>query len=236
MADHTTLAGVVPLLEPHFTVHALDRRGRGASTDRPGYAVEHEFADVALVVDTIAARTGRPVALYGHSYGATCALGAARITDEVHRLALYEPAFRGIFDYPPGFLERLETLIAEDQPEQAVELAMRERAGASLAQLKAMKAMPSWPARVAAAAAIPRELRVDATRAFDPDSHAAITTPTLLLLGEHGPPGQQAITTAIAATIANSKIVSLPGQEHMAQVTAPQLVADNLIQFMADAA
>ena len=40
MADHTTLALVAPLLEPRFTVHALDRRGRGASGDAPTHAIE----------------------------------------------------------------------------------------------------------------------------------------------------------------------------------------------------
>jgi pimeloyl-ACP methyl ester carboxylesterase len=32
-SDHTRFAPLLPYLEPHFTVHALDRRGRGASGD-----------------------------------------------------------------------------------------------------------------------------------------------------------------------------------------------------------
>ena len=143
MADHTTLALVAPLLEPHFTVYALDRRGRGASGDAPTYSVEHEYADVAIVVDAVAGRTGGPVSLYGHSYGATCALGSALRTSNIYRLALYEPALRGVFDYPPGFLDRLSALVAAGEAEQAVELAYRERVGLTPAQLEAMRAMPS---------------------------------------------------------------------------------------------
>jgi pimeloyl-ACP methyl ester carboxylesterase len=38
-ADHTRWRPLLPYLEPHATVHALDRRGRGASGDAPDYSV-----------------------------------------------------------------------------------------------------------------------------------------------------------------------------------------------------
>jgi alpha-beta hydrolase superfamily lysophospholipase len=34
-ADHTRWRPLLPYLEPHATVHAIDRRGRGASGDGP---------------------------------------------------------------------------------------------------------------------------------------------------------------------------------------------------------
>jgi pimeloyl-ACP methyl ester carboxylesterase len=236
LADHTTLARVVPLLEPHFTVFALDRRGRGASGDAPTHTVEQEFTDVAVVVDAIADRTHGPVSLYGHSYGATCALGAALRTRNIHRLALYEPAFRGIFDYPDGFLDRLTALVADGRDEQAVELAFRDRVGMSAAEMEAMRALPSWATRVAAAATIPRELRIDATLAFDASRFAAVSVPTMLLLGEHTPAGQRSIVAAIDAALPDSRIVPLTGQEHMAQLMAPELLAGELVGFLRDSA
>ena len=60
MADHTTFARLVPLLEPRVTVHVLDRRGRGLSDDGPKYTIEHEYADIAAVVDMTADRSGEP--------------------------------------------------------------------------------------------------------------------------------------------------------------------------------
>src|SRR5438270_592473 len=72
-ADHTRWAPLLPVLDELFTVHAVDRRGRGASGDDPDHAIEREFEDVAAVVDAIA----EPVHLLGHSYGAICALEAA---------------------------------------------------------------------------------------------------------------------------------------------------------------
>lgn len=89
-ADHTRWRPLLPFLEPHFTVHALDRRGRGASTDSTDYALEREFEDVAAVVDAVAASSGRPVCVYGHSHGGIVAFGAATITSNIDKLVLYE--------------------------------------------------------------------------------------------------------------------------------------------------
>src|SRR5687768_6369257 len=86
-ADHTRWQSILPALEERFTVYAIDRRGRGGSGDAPTYAIEHEFEDVAAMVDAISG----PVSLLGHSYGALCALEAALRTDNVRRLVLYEP-------------------------------------------------------------------------------------------------------------------------------------------------
>src|SRR4051794_41936122 len=46
-ADHTAFRAVGPLLATTYTVHAIDRRGRGASGDTQPYAIEREFEDVA---------------------------------------------------------------------------------------------------------------------------------------------------------------------------------------------
>jgi pimeloyl-ACP methyl ester carboxylesterase len=234
MADHTTLARVVPLLEPQLSVYAVDRRGRGVSGDAANYAIEREYEDIAAVVDWIAEEIDTSVALYGHSFGATCALGTVLRSPNVGRLVLYEPGFRDVFRYPAGLLDRITALVTTGRHEEALEVALRERAGASAAELATLRALPSWPSRVAAAGAIPRELHLDATLAFDPSAHATCTTPTLLLLGERSPAGQRSIVHAIDAALSDSGIVELPGQKHLAQMTAPHLVADALLQFLVD--
>ena len=68
-ADHARWHPLIPYLEHHVTVHAIDRRGRGASGDAPEYCLEWEYEDVAAVVDAIAATTGETVDVYGHSHG-----------------------------------------------------------------------------------------------------------------------------------------------------------------------
>src|SRR5262245_32171992 len=71
-ADHTRWKPLLPRLEAHFTVCAVDRRGRGGSGDAPGYSITLEFDDIAAVIDAL----GEPALLLGHSYGAVCSLEA----------------------------------------------------------------------------------------------------------------------------------------------------------------
>ena len=104
---HWSFALLAPHLEDRFTVCAVDRRGRGGSGDTTEYSIEREFEDVAAVVDALP----EPAGVFGHSYGATVALGAARLGAEPGKLVLYEPS--------PGHRRpgrggrRLESLVAE---------------------------------------------------------------------------------------------------------------------------
>ena len=77
----------MPAFEERFSVLAVDRRGRGESSDSDGYEIEREFEDVAAVVDSL----GESVNLLGHSYGALVALEAALLTENVRKLVLYDP-------------------------------------------------------------------------------------------------------------------------------------------------
>ncbi len=62
-ADHSRWVPVLPALEEHFTVLAIDRRGRGRSGDADVYALERECEDVAAVVEW----AGDGVSVLGHS-------------------------------------------------------------------------------------------------------------------------------------------------------------------------
>src|SRR5690606_2523309 len=86
-ADHRRWSAISPQLEQHFTVYAMDRRGRGGSADSPDYDIMREAEDVAAVLKDI----GTSTFVLGHSYGAVCALEAALLADNIHRLILYEP-------------------------------------------------------------------------------------------------------------------------------------------------
>lgn len=79
---------VLPDLEQHFTITAIERHGRGESGDTEPYAIAREFEDVAAVVTAI----GGEVSLLGHSFGGLCVLEAALLTPHVRRLVVYEPS------------------------------------------------------------------------------------------------------------------------------------------------
>jgi pimeloyl-ACP methyl ester carboxylesterase len=232
-ADSTVLSLVAPLLESHYEVHAMDRRGRGLSGDGASYDVALEHADVAAVVEAVARRSGTRVSLYGHSYGALCALGAARLTDRLERLFLYEPAFRGVVASDGGGLDRLDGLVAAGRLDDALEHFYRRVVGMSAPDVAAMRAMPSWSARLAAVPALGRELRVAAHVEVDPAQVRRITVPTWCLVGDRSTEGQKAAVAAVHQALPRSTQVVLPGQAHAAQVTAPHLLASALLAPLA---
>jgi pimeloyl-ACP methyl ester carboxylesterase len=106
LQDHTASGALVDELRNGVTTFSVDRRGFGESGDAPGYSIEREFEDVAAAVDAVADRTGGAVALWGHSYGASCAMGGAARTTDVSHLVLYEPSLG--LAYPPGSIESIE--------------------------------------------------------------------------------------------------------------------------------
>jgi hypothetical protein len=58
-ADHTRWRPLLPYLEQHLTVHAIDRRGRGASGDAAEYSLEHEYEDVAALIARLLVLAGQ---------------------------------------------------------------------------------------------------------------------------------------------------------------------------------
>ena len=150
VADHRRWRPLLPYLERFATVHALDRRGRGASGDAPGYDLKREFEDVAAVVDAVAEASGSAVDLYGHSFGGLCAFGAATLTANLRRLVLYEgwpPVDPVTRELPAGVGERLDALLAEGDHDAVVETMFGEVVRMPEAELAALRAQPSWPAR-----------------------------------------------------------------------------------------
>src|SRR5436190_8552144 len=159
-ADHTTFRVVGPRLAERFRVHAMDRRGRGGSGDAPAYAIEREFEDVAAVVAAVSAGSRSSVAVFGHSYGGRCALGAALLTDAIDRVVSYEgaPTPAGASYHPAGIETRLREQLAAGDRDGALAIFLAEVVGMSADDLVAYRANPVWPLRAAAAGTILREL------------------------------------------------------------------------------
>ena len=172
---------VFPALEQHFTVYAVDRRGRGESGDGPNYAIEREYEDIAAVANSI----GEPVTLLGHSFGGLCALEAALLTKNIQKLILYEPWIPqpGVPVYPDGYIDRLEGMLDAGDREGVLITHYREDAGLTHDEVEQMKSSPLWPARLATAHTLPREMRAEEQYRFDARRFHDVHTPTLLLLG-----------------------------------------------------
>jgi pimeloyl-ACP methyl ester carboxylesterase len=232
-ADRTRWAGVAPRLGTSFTVHAMDRRGRGHSGDTAEYSIEREFEDVAAVVDAIAAADG-PVNLLGHSFGGICALEGARLTSRLRRLVLYEPAGMALDrPLPPDIVERLEALLVAGQREQLLETFFREVVRMPERELALFRTRPAWSGRVAAAHTLPRELRAIEGYRYDRNRIATVRVPSLVLAGGDSPAEVRRICDLVADALPNARLEVMPGQQHIAMDTAPDLFVDAVTPFLA---
>lgn len=229
--DHTVSAPFVAELRDGITTFAMDRRGFGASGDGAGYAIEWEFADVAAVVDVVAARVGGPVALWGHSYGASLAMGAAARTRNVSHLLLYEPSLG--LTYPPGWIASLEDILARGADEEAIVMVLRDLLEFTDEDIDAMRSAPEWAGRVATAPTVAREARAEEGWVYRPGQFDAITAPTLLLSGSDSPADIKKATDAAAAAIPGARVHLLDGHAHIAHRTHPAMVAEIVRQFVA---
>lgn len=234
-ADHTRWQPLLPFLEPHVTVHAMDRRGRGGSGDSADYQLEREAEDVVAVVRAAADTSGGDVDLYGHSYGGLCAFGAAALTTAVRRLVLYEgwpvpdPTAAAL---PPGLMDRLEALQAVGDSEGVVETLFRDLMKMPEPDFAIFRALPSWQARVAAAHTLPRELRALETALLDSEQARRITAPTLLLTGSDSPDPCAASVEQVAQSLGSAQVLVLDDQQHVADLLIPEVFATHLLSFL----
>lgn len=236
-SDHTTWRLVTPLLSQEVAVWAVDRRGRGGSGDHPDYTLAKEYDDVAAVVDRAAAEFGGPVDLLGHSYGGNVSFGAATRTSSLRRLVLYEGwpvpdvADRTV---DPDRLAEMDRLLEEDRPEEMLIEFYRHVMKGSEEEIALIRRAPTWPARVRAAHTVPRECRAFAGQGLEPAMAARVTVPVLLLVGSDSPDDIKADPEVVAAALPHARISELPGQQHVAQLTAPDLLARTVLDFLDD--
>jgi pimeloyl-ACP methyl ester carboxylesterase len=228
--DRTRWRPLFPLLSPNFTVCAMDRRGHGKSGDSPDYTLQQGAEDVVAIVNS---RPG-PVFVLGHSIGGVCALEAAFLSDKISRLVLYEPPLQ---DRNHGAVAtKMENMIKGGQREQALVTFLQEIVMISPGEIAAMKARPSWPARVAGVEKQIREIRALDEYRFDAKRASALKVPTLLLTGSKtASPDPTRAIELLMATLPNRSLTVFEGQEHNAMDTVPREFAEVVTKFLLDA-
>ena len=231
ISDHSAFDPLVGELHSAFTVYAMDRRGFGGSPDGPGYSADREFSDVAMVVDAVGARTGELVVLFGHSWGASCALVAALQLPSLRALILYEPSLG--LQSPPGLLDRIEERLAAGDDEGAV-IEVLESAGMTEDEIAERRAAPNWPDRVATAPTIAREARIEEGWDWQPAQFAGLGVRTLFLTGSETTPELAEATSFTAAAIPGSQVHVFAGHGHVAHRSDPAAVANVLKDWLSD--
>ena len=141
-----------PRLERAFTVIAIDRRGRGDSGDGAGdYQLVADFEDAAAVVRN----AGEDALLFGHSYGALVAAGAATLLPGLPKLALYEPPMGGVLT-DSAWIAWFEERLQDGDREEAVRRFLRDVGGYTDAEMDQMRRTRAWARRLAVAPTVPR--------------------------------------------------------------------------------
>lgn len=228
--DHNfwDLSDVRSALAEHYTVSAIDRRGRGGSGDTDEYDLEREIEDVATVVESI----DEPVTLLGHSFGALIALEAALRTDDLHGLVLYEPPFGP--EVPPEIEQlfgAIQALLANGEKEQAL-ITDLTAVGMPETYIEELRSSPGWQALMDAADTIPREFERFFEYEFDTDRFEGMTTPTVLFTGGESHPSLIDATETVDETLPDSRIVVFDGHGHFAMNTATDRFIDELLTFI----
>lgn len=211
-------------------MYNMDRRGRNESEDGLSYHLSGEAEDVAAVVEAV----GQPVSVLGHSYGAVCALEAALLTDGISRMVLYEPPIpTGLPMYPAGVPEDMQRLLDEGEPERALEMFFREVVRMPDDELEQYRQLPMWQQRIRLAPTIPREMAIDRMYVFEPAKFAELRVPVALFLGGDSPDLFESAVAAAEMALPNARVIVLPGQQHIAMDTNPELFLDKVFEFLA---
>lgn len=234
-ADHTTTWRLVlPELERHLTTYTMDRRGRGSSGDAPTYDFQREAEDITTIVDTIFDNSGERINVLGHSYGAFCALEAALLTDNIQRLILYEGVpLIGADEIPSEVVDRLNALLKEGNFDEMLMTLLRDLVEMPPEELELMRSQQdAWEVRLRNVPTLPRELSALRHYTFRPERFKALQLPVTLLVGEDSPPREFQNAEGVADALHNSQIVTLPGQQHAAMYTAPDLFVREVIQIL----
>jgi pimeloyl-ACP methyl ester carboxylesterase len=236
--DRRTWRVVGPALARRHALHAIDRRGRGDSGDATAYAIERELEDVATVAEALAAESGGPVDVVGHSLGGRIALGATLLTPAIRRVVAYEsaPTRKAPGGETPrdDLLTRLRAHLAAGDLEALLARFMTEATGMPPEDLARFRADPVWPLRVAAAPTIIRELEAaDDAPAVSMDALARVAVPVLQLVGSASPAAFRDGAAELDARLADGHLVVIEGARHGAHHSHPEAFIAAVEGFLA---
>jgi pimeloyl-ACP methyl ester carboxylesterase len=195
-------------LADRYTVHMIDRRGRGASPplDRD-YGLETEVADALEVID----ETGSEQ-VFGHSYGGLVGLHVA-LQRDLERLVLYEPGVSLDGSLDLSWLSDYEKIAtARDYAFFLTTMQFMPRTPVAVPLLWTLLRV-NRELREMLPTIVP-ELRQVAALDSDGSRYADVTTPTLLISGGKSPAYLRDILPTLAAIMPQAKAISIAECDH----------------------
>ncbi|WP_199486412.1 alpha/beta fold hydrolase [Actinomadura logoneensis] len=217
--------GVARLLTDDFRVVRIHRRIYEPDADIVlPHSMDVEAADIVAVARLLDA----PVLLVGHSSGAVASLEAALLDPSAFAgLALYEPPVAAKRPVGGSALVRARALLDAGEPVEAMRLHLRDIVQMPGPEVDAMfatsRVRDMFAARAAASSAD--------TEAIDAlgvgvERYAVLDQPTTLIQGDESPSLLRERLADLAAVLPDARVATLAGQGHVANVTAPDLLAE----------
>lgn len=230
---HGTLdrsAGMLKLsrrLDADWRVTRYDRRGYGRSLGvGPPFGVDAQVADLVGLIGSLD-RGGRPVVLFGHSFGGNVALAVADRHPELVRAVIVYESPLSWTDWWPADSAGGAAAVVADRPEDAAEAFMRRLIGDArwdrLPESTRRARRAEGPAMLAELA----DLRLRAP--WHPDR---IRVPVLTMFGEHGRPHHQRAMRWVAEAVPDGRTHEVTGAHHFGPSTHPDAVATLVNEFV----
>jgi pimeloyl-ACP methyl ester carboxylesterase len=129
-------------------------------------------------------------------------------------------------------IDRLQALLDSGDSESLLITFYREVAMLGPDEIEQLRSGPAWAERVGTAHTLPREARAEEGYTFEAQRFKDLQTPALFLLGSDSPSYLKASTETVAKALPNSKIEVMPGQQHIAMYTAPDLFVQTVMQYL----
>ena len=229
------------LLSTAFTVHVMERRGRGASGPQGAdYRLEKETTDLSRILDATGASR-----VFGHSYGGLVALQCARHEPRIERLAVYEPGVSIAGSLDTSWLPRFEEEEARGRQATAMAVFLR---GTRLLPFSLPMPLMTVFAQIMLSGSdgremrqlmhtTPNEMREIVSHDSDGAEYAEVQVPTVLLGGSKSPRYLTDVLGRLAALMPSARAEIVDGLDHNApDLNAPERIATLLLGFFGDEA
>lgn len=199
------LAGA--LADAGFCGVTYDRRARGGSGDTPPYAPAREADDLAAVIATVGGCAG----VLGHSSGGVLALLAAASGVPVGHLFCSEPPFGfGDDEAPSDLPERLQGMVDEGRPGDAVVAFQREAVRLPDAVIEQIRTGPMFAELVPLAQSAVYDATLTREVSTPTAAMLAVPAPVTVLLGSQTFPMLDRAARRLADEIPHAELVVVP--------------------------
>ena len=223
--DPNTVAMATMLAAQGFTVVNFDRRGRGESARATSFTLADTIDDLRALIDA----AGAPAALFGSSSGGAICLAAAAAGLPVSALVLWETPL-GVEQGTDSAanLVGLREKLAAGNGDDVIAYYMKDMPPE---WLEGARNSPGWPVMTAMGPSLEPDTESLAWTQSAPRAQlwAAITAPTLAVVGEQTLPIMPPAAESIAANVPHARVSTIPAANHSWE---PHVMATAVAEFL----